>query len=424
MAAMDPGGAFSRKASKVCTPEDALIPHMEEDAHSADLEEPEVPAIISMKSNERLFRQRRSLTSAIALGAGLLVCGCAALACISRAHRGSRTWTLSSTGAAVQWWASLRGVDSSELAHGSCDYSMQMSCPARSLLEMPEVHEVVAQNLLRLGRRIVGPQTAPIVKTIVGVCFRNVSKQLERESLQVARELERLRFTRSQKVATLNSLRLLADPRIENIGLDIAEAITNSTMTSAAVVDLDDASTELTALLERFEVGALQADLQPVQLLWSEGRQWSLTLEFESRRSMAGVSSHWRDTIDEVEQSAEVAWGLSAAAVEEETKSAIVAGALVHARVLLDIIKVRAHSGVPARVTSLSSYLGVNQKAVSCRGSDRFLSQFACPLKFGIQGMDALRAYFSQPPQQEPLPLPPVGGPRPHPGKPVTVTEV
>mmetsp|Transcript_123821 Transcript_123821/g.361531 ORF Transcript_123821/g.361531 Transcript_123821/m.361531 type:complete len:412 (-) Transcript_123821:219-1454(-) len=394
---MDVGGALSRKGSKVSrvslASEDVLIDGVTEDTPLSCSEEMELPALPSCKSNDRLFRPRRTLTTLALAGAGLLVvCGCAAAAC--RWPLGALRW---SPGSALELW-------------GTCDYETSSTCPAPSLLRMPEVHEVASQNIMKLGWRMLGPQHSPVVKTLVRSCFENVSLQLEHHAQQVARELDMVRVTGSQKDAMLNSLRLLGDPRVESIGLDIAEAL-RSTFHHGAADEAqrpDDSVViaSLNELLQRFELGALSEDLALARLLWSEGRQWDLSLEFEHFRSMAGMSSRWHGILEEApKQKAEPAWGITAVAVEEDTRLAIIAGAVVQARVLLDILKVRARSAVPFWVTSLSGYLGVSQKDISCdlNESHAVLNSFACPLKFGIQGMDALRAHFSEEPIQRPI---------------------
>jgi len=168
------------------------------------------------------------------------------------------------------------------------------------------------------------------------------------------------------------------------------------------VISRPGASVSLQGSLQRFELGALAEHLELARLLWSEGRQWDLTLETEHFRSMANVSSRWHEIIQEAAgRDVAPTWpGLAPLPVEEELRQAIVVGALVQARVLLDIMKVRARSGVPAWVTSLSRYLGIDAEDVSCDlgSAHAFLNQFACPLKFGIQGMDALRAHFAEQP--------------------------
>lgn len=404
---MEPGGALSRKGSKVLRPswgdQDLLSDGTDEEPASGPEDSTpgrarelglDLPAIQSYKSNDRLFRQRRSLTALTLAGAGLLLAsGCVAASYVWLGDARHSRWE---GGAAAQLW-------------GACDYSKSSVCPAPSLLLMDEVHELAAKNVLRVGHRILGPQHAPIAKRIVGDCFRNVSSLLERHARQVARELDTVRVTHTQKDAMLNSLRLLGDPRIEGVGLDIAEAISqighSSAETGAPSMSANDISVALGDMLQRFELGSLREELELARLLWSEGRQWDLTLEPEYLASMGRLDGRWHSIIAEASD-VEPKWDGALVAVQEDLRAAIVAGALVQARVLLDVMKVRARSAVPSWVTSQSSYLGIDRRDVVCelQGEHAALNRLACPLKFGVQGMDALRAHFSRQPMiQEPI---------------------
>jgi len=361
-------------------PEDARV--TEDTPFKDGPEEPEPPTIQSMKSNERLFRQRRALANVAAVAGVLLILGSCGLAGLGLqasirapagdAHNESRLWR-------------------SALA---CDHAAGEACPARSLLEMPEVHAVAAENLMRLGRRLRLPQDAVEVREAVGACFRNVSGQLTRRAPQLARELDLVHFTRAQRGAVLGSLQLVGNSRVQGLGLDVAEAIRDSKPAPDAEAKAEAMATKLDSLIGGFKLGAFRKDLEGKPLLWSEGPQWALTLEPENLRAVSSVSGQWRAIMAGATPGEA---GGAPMLTHEEQHAAVVAGALEQARALLGIMGVRARSQVPGWATSASGYLGVDPEQCSCdlaaaRGT---LGRFDCPMRFGIQGMDALRAYFA-----------------------------
>lgn len=351
----------------ICPSEDTPLGIQE--AEEGLAEDLDLPALPSFKSNDRLFRRRNPRALALA-GAASLLClaGLAGLLLRQGAEAASAS-------------------DSTELWR-RCDYAQGFGCPAPSLLEMSEVHIRATENILRVAG--LGAEHTASVRGAVAETFRNVSQTLERHARQAVQELETVRISLAQRDAILNSLRLLADPRIEAIGLDVAEAV------GRAAQEGRNASSALARVLGGLELGNL--DLHMAKLLWSEGRQWDLSTEAEHLKSMAKVSHRWHGMLE----------GGAAVQVQER---AVVAAALVQARALLGIVKARVRSALPAWITSESSYLGIQGEHVSCdlEEEQAALNRIACPLKFGIEGMDALRAYYSEqrsPRREEVLPRP------------------
>ena len=95
-------------------------------------------------------------------------------------------------------------------------------CPARSLLRSPEVIDVAAKSIMSVGREAFAPSDEAMVRVMTREAFLNVSSELQRRAHDLAVELDMLQLDESQKNDVLRSLRLIGDPRVQSLGMDVA----------------------------------------------------------------------------------------------------------------------------------------------------------------------------------------------------------
>lgn len=238
--------------------------------------------------------------------------------------------------------------------------------------------------------------------------FRNISLELQKRAPKVAKELSMVDLTQIQKNAVLNSMRLMGNPRVQSIGLDIGQAIHDSKSTHR-----EDLRRYIqTRLQPRLgEIMKLRSELmpEPLRQLWGGGHQWTMTLDEENIRLMGAYRGQGKYGAIRRSSAGGAAGG--AAPVElspQEAKTySILGGVLEEGRALLDIIELCAHLfgrhfEVPYWLTYLGGHMDVTSEFLSCehhflRPEDEKLNSTTalfCPLKFGTQGMDALRAAF------------------------------
>lgn len=268
------------------------------------------------------------------------------------------------------------------------------ACPAMGLFEKREVQDVATENIMRVGRDLITSADRRTVSTIVAVVFKNVSLELQKQSPRLASELEMIQLNDSQMAAVLAALELLSHREVQRIGLNVARAIRGGA---------DDAVNQASAqaMRDRIEgrlhpmigdINKVRNTLIPkvMQEFWSAEHQWGMTLDIENLRLMAEDSKDLSDFTP-----------LTSVRLEAMSIG-IEDGVLEQARALIDLIKLSAHLfgkevHVPARVTSLAARRP-KRRPMYCELANveinkvDILKAWFCPLKFGSQGVDALRA--------------------------------
>lgn len=255
---------------------------------------------------------------------------------------------------------------------------------------------------MRVSRGLLDKTDQPLVKRIVASTFRNITAELQRRSPDTVQQLHRMMFTQRQKNKTLAVLKLVSDKRLRNIGLDVAEAIRDSKAVPERVADVREVVRSVrdvqdfventlaqTALveLERDEALMLPAELRH---FLGMAHQWSRTLDLENLEMMKSVDSQWR--------SIEAGWRerpVRATSSLEGLRRAIRAGALEMVRVLLFIIELASYTRMPAWIWwDNTGGEDEPQDGLSCKldRANAALNLVLCPLRFGGQGLDALRA--------------------------------
>jgi len=220
----------------------------------------------------------------------------------------------------------------------------------------------------------------------------------------VAHELARIELTVSQKNAVLTLMRLMSVPEVQRIGFEVALAIRRSVSLEKDVIKRH-IEEMLANNIE--EIRETRDDTVPdsVLALWGSGHAWEMTLEPENVKVMEAFrggeffgsmnASFYAESLPKTPERMPA----------QEKAYAVWGGVLEHGRALLDTVKLISwSSGVelrpPAWVTSLGDNIDVKDlgsELLSCElhkksGMNNLMKAFFCPLKYGTQGMDALRA--------------------------------
>jgi hypothetical protein len=287
-------------------------------------------------------------------------------------------------------------------------------CPARQLFESAEVHEVAAENLLQVGKRrrlLEGrPDDRKGLQVAVAAGFRKISAQLEVRAPALAGDLDRLQLSELQKDAVVDSMRLISMPEVQSIGLVVARAIRDSGCIFPECVR-QHVEAKLRPRLT--EIRRLREELVPVSLrqLWGGRHQWDLTLDPANIRSLESVNGKFAgdgEGLEVIPLGSSGRHHLSPA----ERSSVVSGGIMEEARALMDAVKLCARMvgrelDVSPWATSLGgTWMNFGLNLESC-GHDagenvtiHFAKEFFCPLKFGAQGLDALRAAAVMPAEE------------------------
>jgi hypothetical protein len=275
-------------------------------------------------------------------------------------------------------------------------------CPAGALFQNPEVHEAAAANLMEVGRNgFLATRDWSTVKAAVVAGFRRINDELSDKAPKAARQLGLIQLSEQQKDAVLSSMRLISEPRVQRIGFEVGQAIRNCPSTDKE---------QLKRLIEERlkprlpELLKLRNELMPEPLLelWATDHQWDMTLDPENVQVMqakqGGKFAPAFVSLGDV-------YRLGRAPTESGSKSYSLTGGVVEeARALIDLIKACTRLfgqdlQVPERATSLAGTFNFDAEALSCElraadGDARIneMKALFCPLKFGTQGLDALRA--------------------------------
>jgi hypothetical protein len=286
----------------------------------------------------------------------------------------------------------------------ACVYGETLSCPARALFENPDILEVAASNIMHVGEGGLLPSSAwDEVLAAVAEGFHNVSETLERKAPQAAERLDMLQLTEIQKDAVVMSLQLMSDQRVQGVGFEVGQAIRSS-----ASMDHQYLKSRIESRLypRLHEVWALREELMPKSLLrlWAKGHQWEMTFQPENIRMMqtsdGGMFAAPYNSLVDVYRVGTPSTPLNL----EEKLYGIRGGVQEQARALVHLIQLctrvlgEEELSIPAWATSLQGTFDFAGEVLSCElhGPGAFKVDYAkaffCTLRFGAQGVDALRA--------------------------------
>jgi len=289
-----------------------------------------------------------------------------------------------------------------------CVYPMAEDCPARELFWNAEVHEVVTENLMQVGCGLLVHADRDLVRNTVAAGFRNISLNVMRHAPTIADIMFRLRISEAEKNLVLTSLRLISLPEVQRIGFKVALAIRRSLSH-----DRDTIQHKIEQMLQASldEITNLVHELvsPPLLKLWGPGHarhQWDMTLENENIHVMTTFSGGKFYGSMNASFYAAAHGGAPGYLPREEKAYGAWGGILEEGRALLDVIRLIVRSSgngnlaVPGWAASLADNVDMQdlgRELLSCElhekdGMDNFMKAIFCPLKYGTQGIDALRA--------------------------------
>jgi len=289
-----------------------------------------------------------------------------------------------------------------------CVYPMAEDCPARELFWNAEVHEVVTENLMQVGRGLLVHADRDLVRNTVAAGFRNISLNVMTHAPKIADQMFRLRISEAEKNLVLTSLRLISLPEVQRIGFEVALVIHKSKTRDRATIQ-QKVEEMLKANLDEFTFLVQELVSRPLLTLWGPGHarhQWDMTLESENIQVMTNLhGGKFYGSMNASNYAAEYGGAPGYLPPEEKSYGAW-GGILEEGRALLDVIRLIVRSSgngnleVPSWAASLADNVDMpdlGRELLSCElhpedGMDNFMKAIFCPLKYGTQGIDALRA--------------------------------
>jgi hypothetical protein len=287
-----------------------------------------------------------------------------------------------------------------------CTYGPAAKCPASELLFNAEVHEVCTENLMRVGRGLFKHADREIVRDAVSAGFRNISRQLAQRWPEAMQQLEQVTFTEREKNSLVSALRLMSVPSVQRIGFEVALAVRRSLSFEPQIVRqkvqemLQSNVAELMRLREDLISGRLQE-------LWGDsGLNFALTLQPENLQVMEAFHEGEFFGSMSADFYAQNRSGAPGRLPPEEKSYGAWGGVLEEGRVFLGLVRLAARASghadthFPAEATALSSNVDVRDlgsELLSCElhkkdGMNNFMKALFCPLKYGSQGLEALRS--------------------------------
>lgn len=289
---------------------------------------------------------------------------------------------------------------------------------ARMLLDSPEVHAVATRNLVKIGRQTLGGEIREeMVRSRVADNFKAIGRMMDAQLPDVSRVLKSVPLTEEQTHAVLHMAGYLSDPRLQQIGLDVAHAIRDADTHDPAVLKLRIAErlgsrrAELRQLYREVIpasqrtvfTGAgrgLNELLEPsrVKLLKSFSDGWNARFSRTSQRStdvglarMLGMVPTAEPTTEEKLRTSEQVISSIGAASEEAT--AIL-------RIIQPICELFGKTlDVPALVTSVLGALDFVLEVTACSlgaaADHNPISSISCPILSSSAAFDAMREVFT-----------------------------
>lgn len=285
-----------------------------------------------------------------------------------------------------------------------CTYATTERCPASELFFNSDVFEVATENLMQVGRGIFKPRDRDLVRDTVAAGFRNISKQIEEHADASLEALQHIQLDIQERNSVLTWLRLMSCPEVQSIGYEVAMAVRRSMSSDPAVVR---SAVEEILSTNLDNVKALRDELIAPAMLeyWGPEQQWELTLDPENIAVMQAFRhGEFYGSLDADFYSKNVSGLIKQLPVEEKAYGAW-GGVLEQGRALIDIVRLLSRRQsiellVPRQATSLDVNVDVKDlgsELLSCElqpkdGMNNLMKALFCPLKYGSQGMDALRA--------------------------------
>jgi len=119
------------------------------------------------------------------------------------------------------------------LGRGAGERAAAPPVSARRLMESPELAEVAADNVLALRGGEPAPGERERLRGEAAAQFRNVSEEIRERDPEAFRRLEALQLTDEQRIAVLDAMRGLRDPRLSQLGREVSAVLAASLVGSS-----------------------------------------------------------------------------------------------------------------------------------------------------------------------------------------------
>lgn len=137
-----------------------------------------------------------------------------------------RPWVLALGAAAL---LGCVGLAAQGLASGGAqDAPPPQHISARMLFEDPEVKEVATAQVMRAGNGVLGPEDESLVRKHVHEGFSRFADEVRTLDPATYRILEEVQLDPEQRRAVLRAMSLATDPRVQRLGLEVANAVRES----------------------------------------------------------------------------------------------------------------------------------------------------------------------------------------------------
>jgi len=261
-------------------------------------------------------------------------------------------------------------------------------CPLRSLFADPDVHAASAANVMKVGKRVLSATDEGFVKATMAQVFAEVSSILESRAAPVAAALDQIDLNAEEKDAVLVHLSLLSDAGVRGFGLEVARAIRKSTSSKPDHLRIH-IQERLVPRLREMDAVSQKAISERLLTLWGMGREWSMTLDPVNIESMQSVSGKFVNSYKPKKPMA-----------RKQKVEAVRDAALEMAKSLIDFLLLCVNDMGPEWSTDIRDTMSVAGDGplswpceLDAEGdtNDDFDKGLICPLKFGAQGLDAMR---------------------------------
>jgi hypothetical protein len=237
--------------------------------------------------------------------------------------------------------------------------------------------------------------------------LRNISARLRAHAPRALEALESMRLDRDEEAALLSWVSLMSIPEVQTVGFEVTLAIRRSLTLNESSDTLADRIQDM-LLSNAVKVHELWGDyVTPAMIgIWNGSRQWQMTLQTENLKVMQAFSKTGQ-LYGSMSASfyAQNSSRLPEKVPAEEKAYGAWGGVLEQARVLLGAVQLASQARgtellIPAQATNLGNNVDVEDlgsELLSCElqskdGMNNFMKAIFCPLKYGIQGVEALRA--------------------------------
>jgi len=287
-----------------------------------------------------------------------------------------------------------------------CSWQASNKCPAWTLLSSAEIFEVATENILRAAHGILVHADRDLVRDTVQAGFKNLSTQLHTQSPDAMHVLTRMELSKAQKNAILTTLRIRTVPEVQRIGYEVALAVRGSLSSENAVIR-SHVEDMLASNMKEIESVRDDTVSRKLATIWGNQHQWDMTLDTENVRMIKAFSHGHLFGSMNTSFYDHFLPKMPKHLPDEEKAYAVWGAVLEEGRALLGLIrwfeKEDAKFHVKASVTSMAANIDLKDlgsELLSCElhegsGMNNLMKALFCPLKYGTQGLEAVRASFT-----------------------------